>query len=94
LIAGPESVVKKEKEKMKQLFNRNNIGELQEFVGCTIVRDRAERSVKITQPVLLQSLTDKFVLGSTKHETPATAGDLLRKGDKKDFVSSENVSKH
>jgi hypothetical protein len=94
LIAGPESVVKKEKEKMKQLFDCDDIGELQEYVGCKIVHDRAERSVKITQPVLLQSFTDEFVLGSTKHETPATAGEVLRKGDEKDFVSLENMSKY
>ena len=54
--------MKKEKEKLKQLFDRDNIGELQEDVGCTIVHNRAERSVKITHPVLLQSFTDKFVL--------------------------------
>jgi hypothetical protein len=92
LIAGPDSVVKKEKEKMKQLFDCNDIGELQECVGCKIVHDRAERSVKITQPV--QSFTDIFVLGSTKHETPATAGEVLRKGNEKDFVSLENMSKY
>ncbi len=50
--------------------------------------------MKITQPVLLQNYTDKFVLGSTKHETPATAGEVLRKGNEKDFVSSENMSKY
>ena len=86
--------MKKEKEKMKQLFDCDDIGELQEYVGCKIVHDRAERSVKITQPVLLQSFTDEFVLGSTKHETPATAGEVLRKGDEKDFVSLENMSKY
>jgi hypothetical protein len=94
LIAGSESVVKKEREKMKQLFDCDDVGKLQEYVGCKIVHDRAKQSVKMTQPVLLKSLTDKFVLGSTHHETPATAGEVLRKGNEKDFVSSENMSKY
>ncbi len=39
--------MKKEKEKMKQLFDCDDICELQAYVGCKIVHDRAEQSVCI-----------------------------------------------
>ena len=94
LVAGPESVVTKEKAKMKQLFDCDDIGELQEYVGCKIVHDREARSVRFTQPVLLQSFTDEFAMSGTKHETPAPAGEILRKGDEEDFVSTENMKKY
>ena len=94
LIAGPASMVIEEKEKMKLRFDCDDIGELKEYVGCKIVHDRAERSVTITQPVLLQSFTDEFELDHDKqHETPAVAGEILRKGEEKDFVSQEKMKK-
>ena len=95
LVTGPENVVKREKEKMKQLFDCDDIGELKEYVGCKIVHNRIDRSVKFTQPVLLQSFTDEFeITKNAKHETPAPAGEVLRKGEEKDFVSNENMSKY
>ena len=94
LVAGSESVVTKEKAKMKQLFDCDDIGELQEYVGCKIVHNRKERSVKFTQPVLLQSFTDEFGIGGSKHETPAPAGEILRKGEEKDFVSTDKMTKY
>jgi hypothetical protein len=47
---------------MKQLSACNDIGKLQKYVACEIVHDRAPRSVKITQPVLLQALQTSLCL--------------------------------
>ncbi len=38
----------------------------------------------ITQPKLLKSFIGEFVLGSSHHETTATAGEVLQKGNEKD----------
>jgi hypothetical protein len=55
------------------------LGELKEYVGCKIDRDYEGKSMKITQPVLIQSFKDEFDLPGIKHPTPAAHGDQLCK---------------
>jgi hypothetical protein len=82
LVAGPKKRVLEAKGEMKDLFDCDDIGELQEYVGCKIVHDQANRSVKFTQPVLLQSFRDEFQIpDSVHHETPASPGEVLRGGE-------------
>jgi hypothetical protein len=80
---------------MKDLFDCDDIGELQEYVGCKIVHDSDSGTVKFTQPVLLQSFRDEFgILNSNKHETPASPGEVLRGGESKDFVSTDRMAQY
>ena len=94
LVTGTEDMVKKEKEKMKQLFHCDDIGKLKEYVGCKIVHNRLDHSVKFTQPVLLQNFTEEFEITNANHETPTSAGEVMRKGEEEDLVSNENMSKY
>jgi hypothetical protein len=53
LIAGKKNGVIESKEKMKQNFDCDEIGELKEYVGCKIEHNRDEGYMKLMQPVLL-----------------------------------------
>ena len=45
---------------MKARFDCDDIGEMFEYVGCKIDRDYVKRTVKFTQPVMVQSFRDEF----------------------------------
>eukprot|EP00957_Ditylum_brightwellii_P118771 9058277-Ditylum_brightwellii.AAC.1 len=64
-------------------FKCNELGEMDEYVGCKVKRDLAAQSIRLTQPVLLQSYRNKFQLdhhGLTP-STPAETGTVLSKGE-------------
>ena len=84
LIAGEKETVLREKEKTKKLFECDGVGELVEYVGCKVEFNEEERSLKLTQPVMIQSLHDKFDLPTDGAEPtiPAEAGEVLTGGEK------------
>jgi hypothetical protein len=51
-------------------------GELKEYVGCKIDHDKEKSTLKITQPVLLQSFKDEFAIEGS--EFPNTPGVPLK----------------
>jgi hypothetical protein len=70
LVAGYKRAVEAAKEQMKSRFEYDDLGELNEYFGCNIDRDKD--SVKFTQPVLIQSYEDEFELNKTRQVfTPA-----------------------
>jgi hypothetical protein len=78
---------------MMKEFNCDDVGELEEFIGCKIVINKTKKSARLTHPVLLQSLSDEFELGDQKAEIPATAGTILtykQEGDK--YLTPEKQS--
>jgi hypothetical protein len=77
LNVGEAEVNEKEKEEFKKKFDCDDVGELIEFVGVKIVIDRANRTAKLTQPVLLQSFGDEFEIGSSHVDIPAMAGHVI-----------------
>jgi hypothetical protein len=73
------------KDMMGKIFDCEDVDEMNEYVGCKIERDPEEPSLRITQPVLLQSFEDEFDLSQMgKPGLPAPAGSMLTKGDKTD----------
>jgi hypothetical protein len=58
IIIGSKDVVDREKKKMMQLFECDDVGPMEEYVGNKI--DIREKTMKLTQPVLLQSFVDEF----------------------------------
>ena len=70
LNAGAKSGVMTAVEQFKKQFKCDDVGELREYVGCKIEIKYEKRYAKLTQPVLLQSLQDEFVL--PEGEAPAT----------------------
>jgi hypothetical protein len=81
LIAGSKESVARAKARLKNHFTLDEQGELQEYVGCKIERDKKERWMKLTQPVMIQSFTDEFVLPNDTAVIPAKQGEVLSKDD-------------
>ena len=84
LVVGEETTVKEEKEKFKKLFECEDTGELKEYVGCKVEYNREERTIRLTQPVMIQSFQDEFDLpsGGPEPKIPAEAGSVLTGGEK------------
>ena len=71
LCIGPPNQVTKCISEMKGLFDCDDVGEMKEYVGCKIERDVKGGSLKLTQPVLIQSFEDEFDLPGRQYDTPA-----------------------
>jgi hypothetical protein len=95
LILGPKKFVTGAKKKMMTLFECDDLGEMEEYVGCKVERNWTERWVRLTQPVLLQSYADEFNLDEHRRapRTPAEAGDVLSKGEPKEQIKAKEQKK-
>ena len=71
LILGLPHIVKDEGKKLAKEIKIDNVGELNEFLGCKIKIDKLEQSVKFTQPVMIQSFLNEFGAGKKRRVTPA-----------------------
>jgi hypothetical protein len=82
-IAGDKARVLQEKERMKQLFDCEDIGEMTEFVGCKVEYNLEGKYMRLTQPVMIQSFVDEFDLPTDGPipNTPAETGQVLSKGE-------------
>ena len=94
LNVGEESVVNKACDELQKHFECDNLGQLEEYVGCKISYDKKEKSLKFTQPVLLQSFKDEFDLPGKPPVTLAEAGQVLVKVDSKNAISVQEQSKY
>ena len=76
LYCGRKQDVENCKEKLMNELDCEDSGELREYIGCKI--ERKGNEMKITQPVLVQSLQDDFdIPDKTPFHLPAPAGDEL-----------------
>jgi len=70
-LTGPEEELLKLKDEIMAAVDCDDGGDLKEYVGCKVDYDKVNRSMKITQPVLLQSFKDEFETeGSEYPNTP------------------------
>ena len=81
LSCGNKAEVLKGREALKQHFDLDEIGEINEYVGCKINYNQEEGWMELTQPVLLQSFGDEFELPNQEYNTPAAPNSLLMKGE-------------
>ena len=44
----------------RRRFDCDKVGVLNEYIGCKLDWNREQGSMKVTQPILLQSLKDEF----------------------------------
>jgi hypothetical protein len=80
-ITGPEIEVTKFKEELMSAVDCDDGGEINEYVGCRINYDRRNKTIKVTQPVLLQSFQDEFnISGSEKPKSPGLPLKALQLG--------------
>jgi hypothetical protein len=81
---GKEDAVEESKSEMKKLFECEDVGDFDEYVGCKISRDEG---FKFTQPVMLQSFKDEFDLPEREQKVPALAGVTLTKATDENELS-------
>ncbi len=73
LSCGTKEDVVEGQQALKQFFDLDEVGELNEYVGCKIEYDQKEGWMKLTQPVLIQSFEDEFNLSSETRKTMTPA---------------------
>ena len=79
---GSKEGVKNAKKQTMERFECDDVGEMKEYIGCKVERNREDNSMKLTQPVLLQSFEDEFDLpDGAVPKTPAVPGEVLVKSD-------------
>ncbi len=91
LIIGSKKAVEKAKKDSMERFDCKDCGDLEEYVGCKIVR--IENSLKFTQPVLMQHYSNEFKLPTRSYKTPAQMGSVLVAGKKDEALSSSAMQK-
>jgi hypothetical protein len=90
LVCGSAKGVKIAKAQMMKQFNCDEIGNMNEYVGCKIDRNFEDGMIKFTQPVMLQSFHDEFEMPEGKAaSTPAAPGELLVKGKEGTHLKSD-----
>ena len=95
LVCGSPEGVKIARAQMMEQFDCDDIGNMDEYVGCKITRDHEKKTLKFTQPVMLQSFSDEFELPEGKPpNTPANPGQFLVKGEEGTFLKSEQQAKY
>ena len=95
LCLGPADAVKIVTDAMKARFDCDDIGEMREYVGCKIDRNYVNRTVKFTQPVMVQSFRDEFDIEDAMKRppvTPAEPGSVLLPAQPENYVSSAKQS--
>lgn len=91
LYGGNEQSVDEVMQEFANFMECDVIGDAIEYIGCKIDHDREEGKLKITQPVLIQSLVDKFEFAESKRfiRTPAVAGSVLERPVEGEPILSE-----
>ena len=66
------------KSEMMSRFDCNKVGVLNEYIGCKLDWNKEQRTMKVTQSVLLQSSRDEFDISKEqKPVAPAELGSAL-----------------
>ena len=78
------------RNEMMQLFDCDNVGNMDEYVGCKIGRE--EGSVTFTHPVMLQSFKDEFDLPTWAPNIPGEPGKTFSKSKEGGSVSPEETT--
>ena len=88
--------MEKSKDAMMKLIDCDDIGDLQEYVGCKVEHGKGRGMMKLTQLALIQSFQDEFGLEADgmKPRTPAVPGEVLQKGDKRNRLSHMDQGKY
>ena len=89
-IIGEKSEVKLEKERMKQIFECDDGGEMKEYIGVKLEMDRNRGWMRMTNPVIIQSFQDEFELSSNAPPNPAPAGSILKRGEENDNINKKD----
>ena len=75
---------------MKRLFDCDDIGDTEEYLGCNI--DRENMPFKFTQPFLVKSFKDEFDMPNCITINPGDPGTALAKAEEDDKVSQKRTT--
>jgi hypothetical protein len=72
-------ILRQQKEEIMERFDCGDVGGMDKYVGYKLEQNWEEESMKITQPVLLQSFVDEFDFPNEDAVPmiPANAGQIL-----------------
>jgi hypothetical protein len=88
---GKPDDVKEAVKDMRSHFECDYLGPMKEYLGCKIDHDRKNGSMKITQPVMIQSFEDEFNINTDrKRITPAEPGSVLPPAAERNFVGQKD----
>ena len=65
---------------------------MKEYVGCKI--EMKGNKLKFTQPVLLQSFNNEFILPSRSVQTPASPETVLKLGEENELLKGAEIMKY
>ena len=67
-------------DRIKSAFDVDDVGPLEDYIGCKLDFDWSAQYCRLTQPVLVQSMSDLHGAGTAKAvNLPATPGTTLQK---------------
>ena len=69
------------KNNLNNLFDCSDKGEMTNYIGCKIDCDRNDRSLKMTQLVLIQSFINKFKLPNKTPNILMLTGHIIKRGE-------------
>jgi hypothetical protein len=81
-LFGPDELVPGSKNELLSLFDCRDVGEMKEYVGCRVKRNRENGWICLTQPVKIQKFVDKYgidIISNRVPSTPAEPGSVLKK---------------
>jgi hypothetical protein len=95
LVCGKETGALLAKKQMMDRSDCDEIGNMDEYFGSKLERNYEERSMKLMQPVMLQSFTAEFELpAGPVPNTPAPPGDPLVHAESENCVSKAEQCKY
>eukprot|EP00804_Cyclotella_cryptica_P029407 CCRYP_013350-RA/>CCRYP_013350-RA protein AED:0.32 eAED:0.07 QI:0/-1/0/1/-1/1/1/0/170 len=85
-----------EKELLKKHFKCDNVGKVKDYIGCKLDISSDRQSPKMTQPVLVKSLTDEFedIAQDKAALAPAKPGNILTKCENSPKLKPEKHSRY
>ena len=92
LCIGPKPMVDEAVSEMKKRFDCDDVGPMREYVGCKVEHDIERRTMKFTQPVMIQSFNGEFNISDLlqrPRSTPAEPGSVLVPALPDDYVNQK-----
>jgi hypothetical protein len=87
MVCGPKAAIVHEKRIMGNVFPCDDMGPMEEYIGCKIEWNHEDLSVRLTQPVMLRRFQDEFNMTQVgRHRTPAILGSSLTKTNREGEV--------
>jgi hypothetical protein len=94
LMIGDDGAITKTVKQLREKLSLKEVGELQEYVGCTILKNREQNRLIMCQPDLLSKLEKKFkssVEDMRVFKTPTIPGEIIIKTTDKDEIVDKST---